>query len=167
MKKLLIVWCSTTGGTRQMAEAAERGAREALDAGGPVEVTRLAAARAGPADVLAADALLLATPEHLGSMAGPMKDFLDRIYYPCLDRVNGRPWALLVCAGSDGTGTIRQAERIATGLRLKRVAEPVLVMTYAQTPQAILAPKTIGGEDLARCEQLGALLAAGLATGIF
>ena len=76
--------------------------------------------------------------------------FLDRIYYPCLDRVNGRPWVRLVWAGSDGTGTIHQAQRIATGLRLKRVAEPVLVMTYAQTPEAILAPKMIGVEDLAR-----------------
>lgn len=167
LKKLLIVWCSTTGGTRQMAQAAERGARESLAAGDAVEVASLEAGEARPGDVLAADALLLATPEHLGSMAGPMKDFLDRAYYPCLDRVNGRPWALLVCAGSDGHGTIRQAERIATGLRLRRVAEPVLVITNAQTPEAILAPKTIGEGDLARCAQAGALLAAGLASGVF
>lgn len=167
MKKLLIVWCSTTGGTRQMAEAAEGGARGALGPGDGVEVARLHASEAGPAEVLAADGLVLATPEHLGSMAGPLKDFLDRIYYPCLGRVNGRPWALLVCAGSDGAGTIRQAERIATGLRLKRVAEPVLVITGAQTPEAILAPKTLAATDLARCEAVGALLAAGLAAGIF
>ena len=115
------MWCSTTGGTRRMAEAAERGAQEALDPGDAVEVLRLHAAQAGPEDFLSADAIVLATPEHLGSMAGPMKDFLDRAYYACLDRVNGRPWALLVCAGSDGTGTIRQAERIATGLRLRKV----------------------------------------------
>jgi multimeric flavodoxin WrbA len=106
-------------------------------------------------------------PEHLGSMAGPMKDFLDRIYYPCLERVNGKPWVLLVCAGSDGAGTIRQAERIATGLRLRRVAEPVLVITHAQTPEAILAPKTIGKADLARCAQAGGLVAAGVSAGIF
>lgn len=167
MKKLLIVWCSTTGGTRQMAEAAELGARGALGPDDRLEIARIPAAAAGASDVLAADALVLATPEHLGSMAGPMKDFLDRVYYPCLDRVNGRPWALLVCAGSDGTGTIRQAERIATGLRLRRVADPVLVITYAQTPEAILAPKTIGEDELARCERAGALLAAGLAAGIF
>jgi multimeric flavodoxin WrbA len=164
VKRLLIVWCSTTGGARQMAEAAERGAREA---DGAVEVRRLPAAEAGPADVLAADALLLAMPEHLGSMAGPMKDFLDRVYYPCLDRVNGRPWGLLVCAGSDGQGTIRQAERIATGLRLKRVMAPVLAITHAQTPEAILAPKTIAEDDLDRCSRAGAVLAAGVAAGIF
>jgi NAD(P)H-dependent FMN reductase len=167
VKTLLIVWCSTTGGTRQMAEAAEHGARKSVEAGDAVAVRRLHAAAAGAEDLLAADALVLATPEHLGSMAGPMKDFLDRVYYPCLDRVNGRPWALLVCAGSDGQGTIRQAERIATGLRLKRVTDPVLVITHAQTPEAILAPKAIGEADLARCAEAGALLAAGLACGIF
>jgi multimeric flavodoxin WrbA len=167
VKKLLIAWCSTTGGTRQMAEAAERGAREALGPDDAVEIRRLPAAQAGPADALEADGFVLAMPEHLGSMAGPMKDFLDRIYYPCLGRVNGRPWVLLVCAGSDGEGTIRQAERIATGLRLKRVAEPVRVITHAQTPEAILAPKVIGEGDLARCAAAGALLAAGVAAGIF
>lgn len=150
-----------------MAEAAERGAREALAPADAVTVLRLPAAQAGAGDVLAADGLVLAMPEHLGSMAGPMKDFLDRVYYACLDRVNGRPWALLVCAGSDGQGTIRQAERIATGLRLRRVAEPVLVITNAQTPEAILAPKTIAEADLGRCAAAGALLAAGLASGIF
>ena len=167
MKKLLIAWCSTTGGTRQMAEAAEGGAREALGPEDAVEIRRLPAAQAGPADVLESSGLVLAMPEHLGSMAGPMKDFLDRIYYPCLERVNGKPWLLLVCAGSDGAGTIRQAERIATGLRLKRVAEPILVITHAQTPEAILAPKTIGEADLARCAQVGAVLAAGVSAGIF
>lgn len=166
MKTLLIVWASTTGGSRQMAEAAERGALAALAPGDGVRVRRLPAAQAAAPDVLACDGLLLAMPEHLGTMAGPMKDFLDRIYYPCLDRVNGRPWALLVCAGSDGTGTIRQAERIATGLRLKRAAHPVLVITHAQTPEAILAPKTIGADDLSRCEAAGGLLAAGLAAGV-
>jgi hypothetical protein len=166
VKKLLIVWCSTTGGARQMAEAAALGAREALGDGDPVEVVCLEAGEAGAAHALAADGLILAMPEHLGSMAGPMKDFLDRIYYPCLDRVDGRPWALLVCAGSDGAGTIRQAERIATGLRLRRVAEPVLVVTGAQTPEAILAPKTIAPGELARCAATGALLAAGLAAGV-
>jgi multimeric flavodoxin WrbA len=150
-----------------MAEAAERGAHEALGREDAIEIRRLPAAQAGPADVLEAAGLVLAMPEHLGSMAGPMKDFLDRIYYPCLERVNGKPWVLLVCAGSDGAGTIRQAERIATGLRLRRVAEPVLVITHAQTPEAILAPKTIGKADLARCAQAGGLLAAGVSAGIF
>jgi hypothetical protein len=96
-----------------------------------------------------------------------MKDFFDRVYYAALDRVNGRPYACLVCAGSDGSGTVRQVQRIATGLRLKEIAPPILVITGAQTPEAILAPKRIEPADLQRCYEVGAAFAAGLASGIF
>jgi len=163
MKRLLIVWHSHTGGARQMAEAAAAAAR----AEPGVEVTLRHAPQATADDVLAADGYLFATPENLATMAGLMKDFFDRIYYPALDRINGRPYAALICAGSDGAGAARQIERIATGLRLKPVAPPLIVITHAQTPEAILAPKTIGAEDLARCAEIGAGLAAGLAAGIF
>jgi len=163
MKRLLVVWHSHTGGARQMAEAAAAAAR--AEAGVEVELTHAAAA--GPADLLAADGYLFATPENLASMAGLMKDFFDRVYYPVLERLNGRPYALLVCAGSDGAGAVRQIERIATGLRLKAVAPPLVVITHAQTPEAILAPKTIAPEELARCAELGAGLAAGLAAGVY
>lgn len=163
MKRLLVVWHSHTGGARQMAEAAAAAAR--TEAG--VEVVLRHAPQASVEDVLAADGYLFATPENLATMAGLMKDFFDRVYYPALDRINGRPYATLICAGSDGAGAARQIERIATGLRLKPVAPPLIVITHAQTPQAILAPKTIGADDLARCAEIGAVLAAGLAAGIF
>ena len=71
------------------------------------------------------------------------------------------------CAGSDGRNAARQIERICTGWRLRAVAEPLIVCTRAQTPEAILAPKTIAADDLTRCEELGATLAAGMAMGIF
>jgi hypothetical protein len=100
-------------------------------------------------------------------MAGMMKDFFDRTYYAALDRVNGRPYAVMICAGSDGSNAARQIERIATGWRLRRVAEPLIICTHAQTPEAIAAPKVIAEADLARCRELGAALAAGLAIGMF
>jgi hypothetical protein len=96
-----------------------------------------------------------------------MKDFFDRVYYDALDHVNGRPYATLICAGSDGTGAARQIARIATGLRLREVAPPTIVCTHAQTREAILAPKTIAEADLRRCAEIGAALAAGLAAGVF
>jgi multimeric flavodoxin WrbA len=161
MPRLLIVFHSRTGGARQMAEAAGRGAAP------ETEVRLLRAEEAGLEDLLAADGYLFAAPENLAAISGPMKDFFDRCYYPVLDRLNGRPYALLVCAGSDGTNAVRQMARIATGWRLKAVAEPLIVCTHAQTPEAILAAKRIGAEDLRRCEELGAALAAGLAMGIF
>lgn len=163
MKSLLIVHHSLTGGTRQMAEAAAKGA-----AAESAVATRLMQASAATAeDVLAADGYLFATPENLAAMSGMLKDFFDRSYYACLDRINGRPYGTLVCAGSDGENAARQIARIATGWRLKPVAPPLIVCTRAQTPEAILAPKRIGADDLGRCAELGATLAAGLAMGVF
>ena len=163
-KTLLIVYHSRTGGTRQMAEALQAGA---LGCGAAVAVRLLPAADAGPADLLAADAYVFACPENLAAVSGVMKDFFDRSYYGVLDRINGRPYASLICAGSDGQNAARQIARIATGWRLKEVAEPLIVCTHAQTPEAILAPKTIGAEDLEQCRVLGEALAGGLAIGVF
>jgi hypothetical protein len=84
-----------------------------------------------------------------------------------LDRANGRPYAVMICAGSDGQNALRQIDRIATGWRLRSVAPAVIVCTHAQTPERIFATKTIGADDLARCAELGAGLAAGLALGVF
>ena len=163
MKALLIVYHSMTGGSQQMAQAAQRGA--AAEHG--VDVRMLRARDARGEDVLAADGYLFVTPENLAAMSGVMKDFFDRTYYAALDRIAGRPYSTLVCAGSDGTNAVRQIERICNGWRLKAVAEPIIVCTHAQTPEAILAAKTIGADDLRRCEEVGAAIAAGLALGIF
>lgn len=161
-KILLIVYHSLTGGTAQMAQAALQGA--ALES---VTTRLLTASRAGPDDVLGADGYLFATPENLAAMSGIMKDFFDRCYYPVLDRVNGRPYASLICAGSDGNNAARQIARIATGWRLKEISTPLIVCTHAQTPERILAAKTIPEQDRQRCHDLGQALAAGLASGIF
>lgn len=150
MKTLLIVY--HTGGvkTARMAEAVERGARS--EEGVRVVVKRCG--EAGPEDVLSADGLLFGTPENFGYMSGMMKDFLERIFYACEGKVEGRPWALFVGAGQDGTGAVTSVERIVTGLRLKRIAEPVVVV------------KELKPEHITALEELGAAMAAGLAAGI-
>ena len=163
MKSLLIVFHSKTGGTYQMAEAAARGARSEPE----VAVDLVHAAEAGPNELLQADGYIFATPENLAMMSGMMKDFFDRTYYAVLDLIVGRPYATLICAGSDGENAARQIQRIATGWRLKAVADPIIVCTHAQTPEAILAPKEIGDFDLQRCEEIGATLSAGLTLGIY
>jgi multimeric flavodoxin WrbA len=163
MKQLLVVYHSMTGAAEQLARAAVEGA-----ATEPAVATRLLRApQATCDDVLAADGFLFATPENLASMAGLMKDFFDRIYYGALDRVNGRPYAAIIAAGTDGAGAARQIQRIATGLRLNEVAPPTIVRNGAQTAEAILAPKTVPEADRALARELGAALAAGLAAGIF
>lgn len=162
-KTLLVVYHSLTDGTRQMAQAVCDGAGAAPE----VSTRLLHASQAGPADVLAADGFVFATPENLAAISGLLKDFFDRTYYAVLDRVNGRPYACLVCAGSDGHSAARQMERIATGWRLKSIADPLIVCTHAQTPQAILQPKHIDADDLHRCRTLGEAMAVGLGLGIF
>lgn len=161
-KRLLIVWHSMTGGTRQMAEAAAEGARREED----IAVVLKPASEASPDDLLAADGYIFACPENLAAIAGVMKAFFDRCYYPALGRIEGRPYVTLVCAGTDGANAIRQIERIATGWRLKPAADPRIVLTHADTPEAILAPKVIGPDDLEACRDMGHALAAGLAMGI-
>jgi len=163
MKTLLIVYHSMTGGTRQMASAAAEGAAQQA----AIEVRMLHASEAGPEDVLAADGYLFATPENLAAISGQLKDFFDRSYYPVLDRINGRPYLTLVCAGSDGSNAARQIERIATGWRLKAIAPPLIVCTHAQSAEEILRPKRIDAGDLEQCRELGGALAAGLEMGIF
>lgn len=163
MKTLLIVYHTMTGGAQQMAEAAARGARE--DSG--VNVKLIPAREAMASDVLSAQGYIFVTPENLAAMSGIMKDFFDRTFYAALDRITGRAYATLVCAGSDGENAVRQIDRIATGWRLRKAAEAIIVCTHAQTPEKILAPKVIAIEELKRCEETGAALAAGLALGVF
>jgi flavodoxin len=163
MKKLLIVYQSLTGGAAQMAAAAAAGAAGVEG----ISVRRLAAPAAGPRELLESDGYLFVCPENLAAIAGLMKDFFDRSYYPALERLNGRPYAVLICAGSDGSNAARQIERIATGWRLRDIAPPLIVCTHAQTPEEILRPKQISAADLARCQEIGATIASGLALGIY
>lgn len=163
MKTLLIVYHSMTGGTEQMTRAAAEGAA----AESSVSVRRLHASVTQADDIVGADAYVFATPENLAAISGLMKDFFDRCYYPVLDRINGRPYATLICAGSDGQNAARQIARIATGWRLRPIADALIVCTRAQTPEQILASKTIDAVDLQRCKEMGATLATGLALGVF
>lgn len=158
---LLIVWHSRTGAARAMAEAARLGA---ADEG---EVRAVRAEEACAQDLLAARGYLFACPENLGTMSGAMKEFFDRCYYPVLGQIEGRGFATAIAAGSDGSGAERQIERIVTGWRLRRIAEGLIVNLGAQTPEAILAPKTVPPTALQKCHELGQSFAAGLAMGLF
>ena len=164
MRSILMVYHSDTGGTSQMVEAAARGATAAEPG---IEVCVRHADRADAEDLLRADGYLFATPENLAAISGVVKRFFDRTYYAVLDRIVGRPYAAMVCAGSDGHNAARQIERIATGWRLKPIADPLIVCTHAQTPEQILRAKRIDAPDRERCGELGATLASGIALGIF
>ena len=152
-KQLLVVAHVPSANTLRLAEAVLRGARNPEIDG--VAVRHLPPLEAGPADVLGADGLVLGTTETLGYMSGALKDFFDRIYYPCLDRTRGLSYALYIRAGHDGTGTRRAVETIVTGLGWRAVQEPLLCRGEWQD--------TFPGD----CEELGMLMAAGLEAGVF
>lgn len=156
---LAIIWHSRTGAARTLAEAAHAatGGRSVL----------LPAEQAQADALIAASGYLFACPENLGSMSGAMKEFFDRTYYSLLGGIAGRPYATIIAAGSDGQGAQAQIDRIVTGWRLRRVAEPLIVNLAAQSPAEILAPKFVPAPACAAAAELGAALAEGLAAGIF
>ncbi len=153
MRTLLVVYHSQSGSTARMVESALDGARDAAIDGVTVVVRDALAATA--ADVLAADAVLLGTPENFGYMSGALKVFLERIYYPCLEYTQGRPYALFIKAGNDGHGATTSVERILAGLRWRAVQPPLIVRGE------------LTAADLDACRELGMTLAAGLEAGLF
>ncbi len=152
-KRLLVVYHSQTGTTRRMLEAALRGARN--EAVNGVDCVVREALEATTDDVLAAQGILLGTPENFGYMSGALKVFFERVYYPCLEHTQGLPYALFIRAGNDGRGALASVERIVTGLRWRRVAAPVILAGEFDPAR------------LADCEELGLTMAAGLEAGVF
>lgn len=151
MKRLLILYHTQSGNTERMAAAALRGARREAE----VSSVLKRAYDTGLADLMACDGLLIGSPENFGTMAGAIKDFFDRTYYPAQARGVNLPYALFISAGNDGSGAIRQIERIAGAYPFKKVAEPLLCLGEADH------------DILLRCEELGQAMAAGLALGIY
>ncbi len=151
-KRLLIVAHAPSPNTRALLDAAAAGARSPeID---NVEVTALTPFETQPKDVLAAQAIILGTTENLGYMSGALKDFFDRIYYPCLEKTQGLPYVLYVRAGHDGTGTRRAVETIVTGLRWKAVRDPLICRGEWRQ------------DFVEECGELGMLMAAGLEAGV-
>lgn len=153
MKRLLIIAHTPSPNTEAMGAALQAAAE--LEAGEGVQVLRMRPFDVEPADALAADAVILMTPENLGTMSGALKDFFDRCYYPCLERKQGLPCAVVIRAGHDGTGTRRAIESILTGLRWRQVQEPLICRGVWQE------------RFLEDCRELAGALAAGLDAGIF
>ncbi len=153
MSNLLVVSRVPSANTQALTDAVLRGARHADVTG--IQVRHIPPLQAQPEDVQWGDALILGTTENFGYMSGALKDFFDRIYYPCLERTEGLPYALFIRAGLDGQGTRTAVERIVTGLKWRAVQAPVILQGEFQKA------------FLAQCEELGLTMAAGLEAGIF
>jgi len=151
VKSLLIAYHSQSGTCAHLAAAALAGARRETE----VEARVLRAWDAGAADIASADGLLLIAAENSGSLSGGMKDFLDRVFYPAIDRGLLLPCAILLSAGNDGRGAARQAERILSGIPLPLAAETEILRGE------------FGDKHRRAAQELGQALAAGVAMGIF
>ena len=151
-KHLLIVAHNPSPNTQNLVDATLRGANhEDID---NVEVKHIPPLQATADDVLWADAIILGTTENFGYMSGALKDFFDRIYYPCLEKTEAMPFALYIRAGLDGTGTRIAVGKITSGLCWKAVQEPIIL-------HGDYKPGFEG-----QCEELGMLMAASLEAGI-
>lgn len=162
-RQLLIIWHSRTGAAQQLANSALEGAQQAieqLEAQDFLQVSMLVCTEVQARDLLQADAYLFCAPENLGSLTGAMKECLDLHYYSLLERVNGRPYAAIISAGSDGTSALRQLQRICTGWRLHAAYPGMIINLDAQSPEAIWAPKQISPEQSQQAYELGANLCA-------
>ena len=151
-KTLLIVAHAPSPNTVRLRDAVAGGARGPDIEGVAVRV--LTPFEAQPADVKAADAVILGTTENFGYMSGALKDFFDRIYYPCLEHTEAMPFATWIRAGLDGTGTRVAIGKITTGLKWKAVQEPLILHGDYRA------------EFEGQCEELGMLMAASLDSGI-
>ena len=151
VKSLLIVYHSQSGASARLARAAWQGAQ--TEPG--IEVSLRRVWDAGISDLREADGLLLVAAENSGSVSGATKDFLDRSFYPAIASGLVMPYALLVSAGNDGRGAVRQVQRILSGVPFPAAAEPV-----------ILRGDTVPGH-LDTSRELGEAFAAGLQMGIF
>lgn len=152
-KTLLIVAHTPSPNTQSLLDAVVHGASDEAIESVCVEVSRPLQTVAQ--QVLQADGLILGTTENFGYMSGAMKDFFDRIYYPCLEHTQGLPYGLFVRAGNDGAGARTSIERIVSGLRWRQVVDPVI------------AAKSFSPRFVNQCEELGLTLAAGLDAGVF
>ena len=148
-KKLLIVYHSQSGASLRLAAAARRGALREEN----VELLWRRAWDAGLEDLQSCDALLLVAAENSASVAGAMKDFLDRTFYP--GQGLNLPYALIISAGNDGRGSRAQLQRILSGYPMKPISE------------ALICRGEVTAEHEAACEELGQTLTAGLSLGIF
>ena len=151
-KNLLIVAHNPSANTQKLVEATLRGASHEDIEG--VEVKHIPPLQANADDVLWADAIILGTTENFGYMSGALKDFFDRIYYPCLEHTEAMPFATYIRAGLDGTGAKIAIGKITTGLKWKAVQESMILHGEYRSEF----------ED--QCEELGMLMAASLESGI-
>jgi multimeric flavodoxin WrbA len=167
---MTVIHHSASGGTRAMVTAFCDGAMTC----GDVRTVTRSADICTRADLLKSDALIFASPENFGYMAGSMKAMFDRLFYTVMadttaqgggvdSLLAGRAYAVMVCAGNDGGGALQSIERIVTGWRMKKAHDGIVARRVGG--EAGSSRGDLRAEDLAQCRELGQAMAEGLLMG--
>ena len=150
MYKLLVVANTPSPNCEKCFAAVVRGASGSDN----VEViARESPLQADADDVIASDAIIIGTTENFGYMSGLVKDFFERIYYPCLEKTQARPCALYIKAGKDGTGTERAVSAIISGLRWRFIMPPMILR--GDFSESFLSDCETMGETVAESLNMG------------
>lgn len=150
-KRLLIVYHSQSGRNAQLAYHA---AAAAVGEAG-VELRLRRDAEASCRDVQWADGVVFFVPENFGALAGGMKDFFDRIFYPALEHQICCSYAIYIHTGNDGSQALAQLQRILSALPFREVSAPVF------------SKGELDDSAFQQAGELAAAMAAGLALGVF
>ncbi|MCA1960053.1 MAG: NAD(P)H-dependent oxidoreductase [Desulfomonile sp.] len=148
---LLVVYHSQSGNTERLAQAVADGGCTV----GSVVVRLMRAAETNADHMRLARCLVLCSPEYFGYMAGAVKDLFDRTYEQVREEMVGKSYAVVICAGNDGTGALSSIERIIAGYKLRKVQPPIIIRG------------DVSSEHIESCRELGRTLAAGIDLGIY
>jgi flavorubredoxin len=122
MGKVLIVYHSMGGNTKAAAEAVARGAESVAG----TKVILKQALEADVDDLVDCDAIALGTPDYFSYMAGGLKDFLDRTYYPSMGKVTDKSCLIFVSHGGGGSA-VDSVKSVARSFKFREVSAAILV----------------------------------------
>jgi len=143
MPNILIIYHTQSGNTEQAAKYVSEGAKENTSAAvrrerpwdwsgsrneedPDIEVTVKKAEEAGIQDLFKCDGIAIGTPDYFNYMAGMVKDFFDRTFYPARGEMNDKPCITFVTHGG-GAKANESLERICNSFEFKLLQPTVMV----------------------------------------
>ena len=143
MAIVLVVYHSLSGSTEKMAKAFAEGAKSVPG----TEVVLRKALDATLEDLLRCGAVAFGSADYFSYIAGALKDFFDRTFYPSQGKVTGKPYAAFATGGGGGDTVLAVLDRLCGSFKLKKAVNGV---SAAGVPSS---------EVLKECKEAGKQLA--------
>ncbi len=122
MAKVLVIYHTLSGNTEKMANAVAEGAKS-------VTGTNVIVKKAFDAtldDFVNCDGVAFGSADYFSYIAGAVKDFFDRTFYPSRGKVDGKPCITFGTGGGGGDKVVGVLERMCyNAFKLKKVADSV------------------------------------------